>query len=215
MARAYLETAELVANERKQGFSNVTAGLAVLAGIAASDAICCVRLGRYHRGDDHRRATELLETATPDGRDLAVRLERLLGLKDTAHYGAALVADQRQPRHSLGTTARQSSTGGGRTIGAATVSASALRDRLTGISRFSARRPEQKNVILGWFSGCAFWTAPFFKRHLRFAPEPSFGRDSPGMHSVSRPEHNGFLWVPAPPAHSSPPTAAPSSASFT
>ena len=98
MARAYLETAALVANERKQGFSNVTAGLAVLAGIAASDAICCVRLGRYHRGDDHRRATELLETATPDGRDLAVRLERLLGLKDTAHYGAALVA---QPSANL------------------------------------------------------------------------------------------------------------------
>jgi hypothetical protein len=98
MARAYLETAELVANERRQGFSNVTAGLAVLAGIAASDAICCVRLGRYHRGDDHRRATELLETATPDGRDLVVRLERLLGLKDTAHYGAALVA---QPSANL------------------------------------------------------------------------------------------------------------------
>ena len=53
------------------------------------------------------------------------------------------------------------------------VSASALRDRLTGISPFSARRPEQKYVVLGWFSGCAFWTAPFFKRHLRFAPEPS------------------------------------------
>ena len=98
MARAYLETAELVANERRQGFSNVTAGLAVLAGIAASDAICCVRLGRYHRGDDHRLATELLETATPDGRDLVVRLERLLGLKDTAHYGAALVA---QPSANL------------------------------------------------------------------------------------------------------------------
>jgi len=91
MASAYLETAELVVNERRQGFSNVTAGLAVLAGIAASDAICCVRLSRYYRGDDHRRATELLQTATPDGRELAVRLERLLGLKDTAYYGATLV----------------------------------------------------------------------------------------------------------------------------
>ena len=90
-ARAHLETAELVANERRQGFSNVTAGLAILAGIAASDAICCVRLGRYHRGEDHRRATELLTTATPDGRELAVRLERLLTLKDTAHYGVTLV----------------------------------------------------------------------------------------------------------------------------
>ena len=91
MARAYLETADLVANERREGFSNVTAGLAILAGIAASDAICCVRLGRYHRGEDHRRATELLQAATPDGRELAIRLERLVGLKDTAHYGAALV----------------------------------------------------------------------------------------------------------------------------
>ncbi len=35
MAPAYLKTAELVANERRQGFSNVTAGLGVLAGIAA------------------------------------------------------------------------------------------------------------------------------------------------------------------------------------
>ena len=82
----------LVATERREGFSNVTAGLAILAGIAASDAICCVRLGRYHRGDDHPGATELLQTATPDGPDLATRLDRLLGLKDTAHYGATLVA---------------------------------------------------------------------------------------------------------------------------
>ena len=91
MARAYLETAELAASERREGFSNVTAGLAILAGVAASDAICCVRLGRYHRGEDHRHATELLQAATPDGRELAIRLERLLGLKDTAHYGATLV----------------------------------------------------------------------------------------------------------------------------
>ena len=92
MALAYLETAQLAGSERREGFSNVTAGLAVLAGIAASDAICCVCLGRYHRGDDHRQATELLQTATPDGRELAVRLTRLLGLKDTAHYGASLVS---------------------------------------------------------------------------------------------------------------------------
>jgi hypothetical protein len=91
MARTYLDAAELVANERHASFTNVTAGLAVLAGIAASDAICCVRLGRYHRGEDHRGATDLLRTATPDGRELGTRLERLLGLKDTAHYGATLI----------------------------------------------------------------------------------------------------------------------------
>jgi len=52
----------------------VAAGNAVLAGIAASDAICCVRLGCRHRGEDHRGATELLKTATVDGDRLAVTL---------------------------------------------------------------------------------------------------------------------------------------------
>jgi hypothetical protein len=34
----------------------VAAQLAVLAGIAASDAICCRRLGKYNRSDDHNAA---------------------------------------------------------------------------------------------------------------------------------------------------------------
>jgi hypothetical protein len=91
-AEAFLETADRVLTEsNRQEFSNVAAGLAVLAGIAASDAICCVRLGGRHRGDDHRGAAELLEQATPDGKKLATSLIRLLGVKDTAHYGATLV----------------------------------------------------------------------------------------------------------------------------
>ena len=91
-AEAYLETAELVLGEAsRREFSNVAAGLAVLAGVAASDAICCVRLGRHHRGDDHRSATAMLEQATPDGKRLATTLARLLNVKDTAHYGVSLV----------------------------------------------------------------------------------------------------------------------------
>ena len=44
-AEAYLRTAELVLEEAStQEFSNVAAGTAVLAGIAASDSICCSRL---------------------------------------------------------------------------------------------------------------------------------------------------------------------------
>jgi len=87
-----LETAELVlVEEHRQEFSNVAAGLAVLAGVAASDAICCTRLGRHHRGQDHRDATSLLEEATPDGRKLATSLRRLLGVKDAAHYGVSLI----------------------------------------------------------------------------------------------------------------------------
>jgi hypothetical protein len=91
-ANAYLETARLVASETGPGFSSVTAGLAVLAGIAASDAICCLRLGQRSRGHDHTEATALLRQATPDGDELAIRLERLLGLKDTSQYGVSLVS---------------------------------------------------------------------------------------------------------------------------
>ncbi|MDQ6839076.1 MAG: hypothetical protein M3137_12290 [Actinomycetota bacterium] len=100
-AEAYLETAELVIDEAtKKEFSNVAAGLAVLAGVAASDAVCCVRLGRHHRGEDHRGAGALLDQATPDGRKLATTLARLLDIKDTAHYGTSLV-DTRTARNAI------------------------------------------------------------------------------------------------------------------
>lgn len=89
-AKAYLDVAGSVLRERSQDdeYVNVAAGLAVLAGIAASDAICGIRLGRLHRSEDHRRAADLLRTATPDGAKLATILGRLLSLKDAAHYGA-------------------------------------------------------------------------------------------------------------------------------
>jgi hypothetical protein len=92
-AVAYLEIAELVLDDRDRvEMPGVAAGLAVLAGIAASDAICARRLGEIHRGDDHRAASHLLELATPDGRKLATTFLRLIDLKDEAHYGLILVA---------------------------------------------------------------------------------------------------------------------------
>jgi hypothetical protein len=95
-AQAYLNVAASVLDERdRDEYLNVAAGLAVLAGIAASDAICCIRLGCRHRGDDHRRAAELLRTATPDGGELAKTLLRLLDLKDAAHYGVLVVASRK------------------------------------------------------------------------------------------------------------------------
>jgi hypothetical protein len=85
-----------VLDERdRDEYLNVAAGLAVLAGIAASDAICCIRLGCRHRGDDHRGAAALLLTATPDGGELAKTLLRLLDLKDAAHYGVLVVASRK------------------------------------------------------------------------------------------------------------------------
>lgn len=45
-AQAYLEVAKSVLDERdRDEYLNVAVGLAVLSGIAASDAICCIRLG--------------------------------------------------------------------------------------------------------------------------------------------------------------------------
>jgi hypothetical protein len=58
----------------------------VLAAVAASDAICCMRRGLYHRGDDHRGAVELLRSAGPSGPDLAKDLARVLAVKDQVHY---------------------------------------------------------------------------------------------------------------------------------
>jgi hypothetical protein len=73
----------------------VAAGLAVLAAIAASDAICARRLGQIHRGDDHRAASSLLSEATPDGSRLSVTFQRLIDLKDEAHCGLVVVSPKK------------------------------------------------------------------------------------------------------------------------
>lgn len=92
-AQAYLAVSELVLDEAGgKEYLNVSAGLAVLSGIAASDAICGRMLAKRHRGANHRGAADLIERATPDGRKLASDLSRLLDLKDQAHYGVLVVS---------------------------------------------------------------------------------------------------------------------------
>jgi hypothetical protein len=86
-AEKSLEVAELVAGEREIPESrSVAAALAVLSGIACSDAACCAALGRRSRGDDHRQAAMLLREIV-DGDQAAKALLDLLNLKDTAQYG--------------------------------------------------------------------------------------------------------------------------------
>jgi len=53
--------------QQQQQYRNVAAGVASLAGIAAPNAICGLRLGRLHRGDDHQGAVDLIRDATKDG----------------------------------------------------------------------------------------------------------------------------------------------------
>jgi hypothetical protein len=60
--------------------------LCVHAGIAASDAICCARLGEHAQGENHGEAVELLGKADKDS---AKHLRTLLGMKTKAGYGYA------------------------------------------------------------------------------------------------------------------------------
>lgn len=92
VARAYLDAAELVADGQSAEARNVAAGNAVLAAIAAADAIGCVRLGRRNRSERHADATDLLRTVRPDGARLARDMSTVLSAKDPSHYGLSFVS---------------------------------------------------------------------------------------------------------------------------
>jgi hypothetical protein len=103
IAAAYIRAAELVFVEDDSEVNHsVIAGLAVLAGIAASDALCVRYSGNYPRGQDHNEAVaHLLATGTRDSRRWSQTLKRLLDLKDEAHYGFLSVS-KTKARAALG-----------------------------------------------------------------------------------------------------------------
>jgi hypothetical protein len=59
------------------------ATLCIHAGIAAADVICCARLGRHARGDDHSDAVGLLDKADAAS---SKQLRTLLSMKTKAAY---------------------------------------------------------------------------------------------------------------------------------
>lgn len=71
--------------------------LAVLAGIAAADVICCIRMGEHAAGDDHQRAVVLLKQANAGA---ATQLNRLLAQKSRAGY-SDLAMTPRQAEQAL------------------------------------------------------------------------------------------------------------------
>lgn len=87
IAQKYLEVAELVATEDGAAV-NVAVGLAVLAGIAAADAICIAATGERASGQDHTAAADLLGRVD---RNLGRRLRDLVDLKPASHYGERLL----------------------------------------------------------------------------------------------------------------------------
>ena len=69
--------------------------LAVLAGIAASDAICGRALGKCAAGEAHEEAVKLLATATVNGPVYARDLRRLLRSKTNVQYSPIVVGEGR------------------------------------------------------------------------------------------------------------------------
>lgn len=79
-AYQYLEVADVAASGDKQ---DAAAANAVLSGIAAADAICCLRLQRRSSSARHDDAIELL---TAVDHSAATALRRLLAVRYKAQY---------------------------------------------------------------------------------------------------------------------------------
>lgn len=84
VAREYQELAHSKSNVETGAVRNAMTGNAILAGIAAADAICCIRLGERSTSSDHSDAVLLLAKVDPA---LAQKLATLIGSKSTSHYG--------------------------------------------------------------------------------------------------------------------------------
>ena len=96
-AREHLQVAwerlELaIANPGPSELAQVAASNAVLAGIAAADAICGAKLHVRANDQDHRAAVGLTATIDPGGKELSQRLLRLLRNKTTLQYGGFCTA---------------------------------------------------------------------------------------------------------------------------
>jgi len=85
-ANQFIDAAEMIREfaDEEAEVADAYVTLCVLAGIAASDVICCSSLGRHARGDNHAEATSLLASADQEA---AKHLQALLRLKTKAGYG--------------------------------------------------------------------------------------------------------------------------------
>ena len=82
----FLDAATLIAGPADEEVTPTDAfvTLCIQAGIAASDVICCARLGKHAQGQDHSEAVSLLSQANSDS---ARHLRVLLGMKTKVAYG--------------------------------------------------------------------------------------------------------------------------------
>lgn len=94
VAEKFLEVADLAADEDGAAI-NVSVGLAVLAGIAAGDAICLAATGERYSGPDHAAAADLLKRSDTE---LGKRLAELVSLKPASHYGSKILTPDDRKR---------------------------------------------------------------------------------------------------------------------
>jgi hypothetical protein len=81
----FLDAATLIADQAdgEAAAPDAFVTLCIQAGIAASDVICCARLGEHAQGQDHNEAVTLLSQADSES---ARHLRVLLGMKTKAGY---------------------------------------------------------------------------------------------------------------------------------
>lgn len=81
----FLDAATLIADQEngEAAAPDAFVTLCIQAGIAASDVICCTRLGQHAQGQDHNEAVALLSQAHSES---AKHLRVLLGMKTKADY---------------------------------------------------------------------------------------------------------------------------------
>lgn len=84
-ADAYHLVVDYAGTDGELDVADAAVTLAVHAGIAAADVVCCARLGQFAQGDNHGEALGLLRQAMPD---LERDLSTLLGMKTRAGYSA-------------------------------------------------------------------------------------------------------------------------------
>ena len=84
-ASQFIDAATLIADQADQeaDVADALVTLCVHAGIAASDVICCARLGLHAQGEDHSEAVALLRKAEGGS---AKYLRVLLTMKTKAEY---------------------------------------------------------------------------------------------------------------------------------
>jgi hypothetical protein len=83
-ATEFLDAANHLRGSEADEPADAYVSLCVLAGIAASDVVCCARLGEHASDENHSAAIALLGKAN---KEVAKHLRTLLSMKAKASYG--------------------------------------------------------------------------------------------------------------------------------